>query len=1082
MADKEAILEDKLIHELSTGDSQWTYRADLKTEDDLWANIREKLSNMNVRKLDGHPITEQEMTQIKSFIEEKAESTYKAAVWLSGERGLAQIPLMREDAALGQIQLDAINNRDIAAGHSTYEIINQYQSRKKDEYDRDRRFDVTLLINGFPMIHIELKNQSHPYKEAFNQIKKYLVQGKFRGLFGLVQMFVVSNGVDTRYIAANDDPEKLNEKFLSSWVDKNNKPVRDYLQFAHAALNIPQAHLMIGKYSVIDEKAKKLLLLRPYQIHAIEAVKAASARHESGYVWHTTGSGKTITSFHVTRNLLDIPSIDKSIFLIDRKDLDQQTSISFASYAAVTGDRIAETEDTAQLEQRLKSKDRCIIIATRQKLDCLLKRCNEALKTKDSSSRYYKSALAIKAKNVAFIVDECHRAVSDQAKKAIDHFFNSSTKKALWYGFTGTPIFVENKKAENGENARTTYDQYGECLHAYTIKEALNDGAVLGFQIQSSGFSKEELCKLALNLKVVECEQDAWDMDRLQLEDEVFKRFSKKSKGRDLYDSPEHRREVIDYIVNKSACLFRLVPNGESFEAILTCSSIDIAQKYYKEFKQFIKEGKVKEKIKRVVPDFPKIAITYSVGENEDGATANQQEMEESLKDYNSMFGTNFNVGSILAYNKDLNDRLARKHGMYMLRENQLDLVIVVDRLLTGFDAPMISTLFIDRQPMSPQGIIQAFSRTNRIFNDKKAYGQIVTFQTPERFKRAFEKALNLYAQGGADSVMAPSYAECKQRLKNALAEFKGFMADPSMETLDEHAALAQRRAFVKKFQAIDKAITAIKTYEEWEDEVSDALNDISPNLSSKGEPSTEDASSKELSLDGSSTTQEGKSALVNEDTLAFTAISKITCLAFTAEEFNKSLGQYKNLVQSLKDANDEDPECIDLDFDIDYELESVHADIKVDYQYLVSLIQKYIDQGASSAGLRQICDPAIDKYIASVLEKNPKLGAVLSSVWNRLKADPKSFEGKKALAVINERIDEIVAEKLKTFADEWCVALNDLEYAAKYYNQDHMELQMDYAQYKEKGGSLSKIRYMKQVREYCQELIVSEIIPLLQR
>ena len=325
-----------------------------------------------------------------------------------------------------------------------------------------------------------------------------------------------------------------------------------------------------------------------------------------------------------------------------------------------------------------------------------------------------------------------------------------------------------------------------------------------------------------------------------------------------------------------------------------------------------------------------------------------------------------FNIGSIPAYNKDLNDRLARKAGMYMLRENQLDIVIVVDRLLTGFDAPMISTLFIDRQPMGPQGIIQAFSRTNRIYNEKKPYGQIVTFQTPERFKRAFEKALNLYAQGGGNSVIAPTYAECKKKLKDAMAEFKGFMADPSHEDLNDHSPKAARQAFVKKFQAIDKAITAIKTYEEWDDELSKSLKKLS----------------KEISEEVATSTSLVDVAVFKEDSATFDAISKITGFNFTEKEFNKYLGQYQNLVQSLKDdKGDDDPDVIDFDFDIDYELESVHSDIKVDYQYLVSLIQRYIDMGESASGYKQINDPAVDKYIASVMEKNPKLGEVISQL-----------------------------------------------------------------------------------------------------
>lgn len=404
---------------------------------------------------------------------------------------------------------------------------------------------------------------------------------------------------------------------------------------------------------------------------------------------------------------------------------------------------------------------------------------------------------------------------------------------------------------------------------------------------------------------------------------------------------------------------------------------------------------------------------------------------------------------------------------MYMLRENQLDLVIVVDRLLTGFDAPMISTLFIDRQPMSPQGIIQAFSRTNRIYNEKKPYGQIVTFQTPERFKRAFEKALNLYAQGGGNSVIAPTYAECKKKLKDAMAEFKGFMADPSHEDLNDHSPKAARQAFVKKFQAIDKAITAIKTYEEWDDELSKSLKKLS----------------KEISEEVTASTSLVDVAVSKEDSATFDAISKITGFNFTEKEFNKYLGQYQNLVQSLKDdKGDDDPDEIDFDFDIDYELESVHSDIKVDYQYLVSLIQRYIDMGESASGYKQINDPAVDKYIASVMEKNPKLGEVISGVWLNLKANPSSFKGKKAFTVINERIDEIIEKKLTSFADEWCVALNDLEYAAKYYNNDYMELQTNFSEFKEKGGTLSKIRYNKIVREKSQELIVNEIIPLLQR
>ena len=351
MAMLESEMEKLLIEQLCCDVSQWTYRDDIRTEADLWDNLRQKLNQNNIALLDGVPLTDEEMSQVKEFIRDQAETTYKAARWLAGEHRVAQIPVVREDASKGIISLIAINNREVAGGKSSYEVINQYRSTIEESGgSRDRRFDVTLLINGLPLIHIELKNQDHPFMDAYRQIKKYGEEGKFRGLMGLVQMFVVTNGSQTRYIAANNRGE-LNEKFLTGWVNEHNEPVEDYLAFAKAALNIPAAHLMIGKYSVLDNERKKVILLRPYQIHAIESIRKASRDRKSGFIWHTTGSGKTLTSYTVTKNLLDIPSVDKTIFLIDRKDLDQQTSDSFKSYADSDDIDVQNTDKTADLEK-----------------------------------------------------------------------------------------------------------------------------------------------------------------------------------------------------------------------------------------------------------------------------------------------------------------------------------------------------------------------------------------------------------------------------------------------------------------------------------------------------------------------------------------------------------------------------------------------------------------------------------------------------------------------------------------------------------------------------------------------------------
>ena len=342
----ESEMERSLINELVSGVSQWTYRADLKSEADLWNNFKNKLENNNANVLKEIPLTEQEFQQVKTQL--TFPTFVDAAKWLAGENGIAKVQVQREDASLGTIRLSVLWREDIAGGHSSYEVVSQVKIMKNDEMDRNRRFDVSLLINGLPMIQIELKNRAHSYMDAFRQVQKYMQQGKYTGIFSCLQMFVVSNGTDTRYIASAVCG-KLKEQFLSTWVDKNNKAVNNYLDFTEHVLSIPQAHKMVTQYTVIDSKKKALILLRPYQIHAIEAIKDASKRQESGYVWHTTGSGKTLTSYKVARNLLQIPSLDKTIFIVDRIDLDQQTTSSFISYAEHDVIEIDETDNVTDL-------------------------------------------------------------------------------------------------------------------------------------------------------------------------------------------------------------------------------------------------------------------------------------------------------------------------------------------------------------------------------------------------------------------------------------------------------------------------------------------------------------------------------------------------------------------------------------------------------------------------------------------------------------------------------------------------------------------------------------------------------------
>ena len=561
MPELEKIIEKKLIEQLIYGESQWTYREDLKTEDDLWKNFKYILEQNNKDRLNGEALSDAEFEQVKNQLQ--FSSFYKAGEWLVGENGKVMVHVQRDTERL---HLVVMNHEHIAGGSSVYEVINQYSALKSDDEEsiaeRDRRFDVTLMINGLPMIHIELKNRQHSYMDAFWQIKKYISEGKFTGIFSAVQMFVVSNGVDTKYFAAAGDTE-LNPKFMSGWVDTENNPVSDYIDFAKSVLRIPQAHEMIARYTVLDEDAKRLILLRPYQIHAIESIREASRTGKSGYVWHTTGSGKTLTSYKATRNLLmDIPAIDKAIFLIDRKDLDAQTTMAFQAYANNDLVDVDETDNVNDLKKKLKSSDRQVIVTTIQKMQILISK-----RLQEGTTEYSK----IKNLKIAFVVDECHRAVTPKTKRELEKFFGRS----LWYGFTGTPRFAENPYPQMGDLARTTEELYGKRLHKYTIQNAIHDNAVLGFQVEHNGAKN--------------------------LEDET---------NASVYDNETHMLKVLDIILNKS--FYKLGfqnGKGKTYEGLLTTSSIQLAQKYY-ELLCKVKSGEtslvIDEKIKQVLPDFPK--------------------------------------------------------------------------------------------------------------------------------------------------------------------------------------------------------------------------------------------------------------------------------------------------------------------------------------------------------------------------------------------------------------------------------------------------------------------------------------------
>ena len=988
MSELESMIEKKLIEQLIYGDSQWTYREDLKTEEDLWANFRYILEQNNKDRLDGEGLSDSEFEQVKNQLQ--FSSFYKAGEWLVGENGKVMVHVQRDTEKL---HLVVMNHEHIAGGSSVYEVINQYKALKSEDEDstdvRDRRFDVTLMINGLPMIHIELKNKQHSYMDGFWQIKKYIGEGKFTGIFSAVQMFVVSNGVDTRYFAAAGDTE-LNPKFMSGWVDRKNNPVSDYLSFAKSVLRIPQAHEMIARYTVLDEDARRLILLRPYQIHAIESIREASKTGESGFVWHTTGSGKTLTSYKATRNLLmDIPSIDKTIFLIDRKDLDTQTTMAFQAYANNDLVDVDETDNVNDLKKKLKSADRQVIVTTIQKMQILIsKRLQEGTPDFDK----------IKNLRVAFVVDECHRAVTPKTKRELERFFGRS----LWYGFTGTPRFAENPYPQMGDLPRTTEELYGKCLHSYTIQNAIHDKAVLGFQVEHNG------------PKNMTDETDS-----------------------SQYDNEAHMLKVLDVILNKS--YYKLgFQNGKgmTYECMLTTKSIQVAQKYY-ELLTRVKNGEtslvIDEKIRQVLPDFPKFAITYSVTENEEGSHVNQEKMQKSLNDYNDMFGTKYEMSQIQSYNANLNKRLARKDARFKSRREQLDLVIVVDRLLTGFDAPCMSTIFIDRQPMGPHDLIQAFSRTNRIYDTNKTYGQIVTFQAPKLFKKCVDNAVKLYSAGSTETALLAEWDEVEPAFRKALSALKICAEKPSDIP---GMSMKEKKIFAKMFQEFDSLFAQMKSFTKYDD-------------------------------------------------------SMLETYGITETEYEDYAGHYKNVMEEIRDSKDHgDSDSGDTQVDQDYEL-MAYSSTKIDYEYIINLIQNIVtpteedEEITPQERLKKLEE--VKQYVAELRKDNEKVADLMSNLIADIEKDDRKYRGKSILNIIENMKRDCVEKVISDFCIQWYASKDDVMYAAIHYrngkipNETAIKATVDYTSYKEaQETALPKYKFYNRMMAELKKTLDEEIKPLL--
>lgn len=749
---KEADFEEALIKVLV--DKGWEKEVIKNpTEQDLirnWANILYD-NNRGIDRLNNYPLTDSEMQQIIEQIME-----LRTPLKLNGFINGKTVSIKREnpDDKLHfgtEISLKIYDRREIAAGQSRYQIVQQPVFPSKSKILNNRRGDLMLLINGMPVIHIELKRSGIPVSQAYNQIEKYAYEGVFTGLFSLVQVFVAMNPDETRYFANPGPDGQFNTDYYFHWADFNNEPINDWKAIASSLLSIPMAHQLIGFYTVADNADGVLKVMRSYQYYAASAIsdvvsktKWDSGKQRGGYIWHTTGSGKTMTSFKSAQLISNSNDADKVIFLTDRIELGTQSLKEYRAFADEK-ETVQATENTYVLLSKLKSNATAdtLIVTSIQKMSNI----------RDEDGGLNGSDIEIiNGKRLVFIVDEAHRSTFGDMLSIIKETFPN----AIFFGFTGTPVFEENAKKNSAQT-----DVFGNELHRYSIADGIRDKNVLGFDpYKVLTFKDKDVRKVvALEKARATTEEEAISdpkkanvfygyMDSSAIKMAGFKgEDGKWVKGiedylpKTQYLSLEHQNKVVEDIHDNWLTLSH---NGK-FHAIFATSSIPEAIDYYR-------------LLKATMPGL-KISCLFDPNiSNEDGdykeykgqliAFYKEQGLIEILTDYNAMYGQDFSIATHARFKKDLSLRLAHKEQYKRIErepEKQLDLLIVVDQMLTGFDSKWVNTLYVDKI-LEYENIIQAFSRTNRLFGPDKPFGIIRYYRKPHTMEQNVSKAVKLYS------------------------------------------------------------------------------------------------------------------------------------------------------------------------------------------------------------------------------------------------------------------------------------------------------------------------------------------------
>ncbi|TDL94175.1 type I restriction endonuclease subunit R [Macrococcus brunensis] len=726
----ELALEELTISQLV---SKGYERIRLKDDQALINNFRQILNERHMDKLNHEPLSDTEFDRLMTQINGK--SVFDSAMILRDK-----FVLKRDDES--EVYLEFFNTEKWC--QNRFQVTNQVTVN--DTYKG--RYDITLLINGLPVTQIELKRSGVAFSEAFNQVERYR-RHNFTGLFRYVQLFVISNSVETRYYANSD--KEINKSHMFYWSDEKNNRINNLKDFVESFLEPCHLAKMIARYMVVNETDRILMAMRPYQVYAVEAIiNRALETNNNGYVWHTTGSGKTLTSFKASQLLAKEPGISKVIFLVDRRDLDSQTLAEFNKFEKGAVDM---TNNTYTLLNQLGDRSKTLIVTTIQKMANAIKRNHPVMKQYETEK-------------VVFIIDECHRTQFGEMHRLIKQQF----KNTQYFGFTGTPRFLENKS----QDGRSTADIFEKSLHNYLIKDAIRDGNVLGFSVEYINTFKNEVD--TTNEEFVESinTDEVWMADeRIQMvAGHIYRNHHKKTRN-------------------------------QQYSAIFATQKIPMAMKYYRALKALSeREGENGLKIATI--------FTYQPNQDmRDGEVTEhaKDELESVIKDYNQTFGTNFSTDTYDSYFADISKRV--KKG---IKDQKIDILIVVNMFLTGFDSKVLNTLYVDKN-LKHHDLIQAYSRTNRIEKETKPYGNIVAYRN---LKKATDDAIKLFSEtNDTEVVLSQSYNFYLAKFLKTLSELYKMAPEPSQ--VDAIEDEEKQKEFVETFKQLSKTLLMMKTFDEFE-------------------------------------------------------------------------------------------------------------------------------------------------------------------------------------------------------------------------------------------------------------------------